>query len=189
MAPPDSGRPGFRRLDEQIVHHGHIVDMAVATFAGDDGEEFTRDVIRHPGAVGVLPLHDDGTVTVVRQYRAPIEAELVEIPAGIRDVADEPLATTAARELAEEVGLAAGDLELLSSFHTAAGNTDELVHVFLATDLHEVERDQQGPEEQAMTVERHPIGDLVAMIEHGEITDAKTIIGVLLVARRNPSAG
>lgn len=180
---------GFRRVDEEIVHHGHIVDMAVARFAGDDGHEFTRDVIRHPGAVGVLPLHADGTVTVVRQYRAPIEAELVEIPAGIRDVPDEPLATTAARELAEEVGLAAGELEHLCAFHTAAGNTDELVHVFLATDLAEVDRDQQGPEEEAMTVERYPVDELVAMVERGDITDAKTIIGVLLVARRDSSAG
>ncbi len=181
-----SGRPAFRRLDEEVVHHGHIVDMAVARFAGDDGHEFTRDVIRHPGAVGVLPLHEDGTVTVVRQYRAPIEAELIEIPAGIRDVSDEPLETTAARELAEEVGLAAATLEPLCSFHTAAGNTDELVHVFLATGLHEVGRDLQGPEEQAMTVERHPIDDLLAMVDRGEITDAKTIVGLLLVARRSP---
>lgn len=180
---------GFRRIDEDVVHHGHIVDMAVARFAAEDGHEFTRDVIRHPGAVGVLPLHDDGTVTVVRQYRAPIEAELLEIPAGIRDVPDEALASTAGRELAEEVGLEAGELELLCSFHTAAGNTDELVHVYLATELHAVERDQQGPEEEAMTVERHAVGDLVAMVERGEITDAKTIIGLLLVARRNPSLG
>lgn len=180
---------GFRRIDEEIVHHGHIVDMAVARFAGAEGREFTRDVIRHPGAVGVLPLHDDGTVTVVRQYRAPIEVELLEIPAGIRDVPDEALETTAGRELAEEVGLEAGSLELLCSFHTAAGNTDELVHVYLATDLHEVDRDQQGPEEEAMTVERYAVDDLVAMVERGELTDAKTIIGVLVVARRESFAG
>lgn len=180
--------PAFRHLDEEIVHRGHIIDVAVARFAGADGQEFHRDVIRHPGAVGVLPLHDDGTVTVVRQYRGPIDAELVEIPAGLRDVDEEEPVRTAARELAEEVGLAADDYELLCSFHTAAGNTDELVQVFVATGLRDVDPDLQGPEEHAMTVERHPIDELVTAIERGEITDAKTIIGVLLVARRRSSA-
>lgn len=179
--------PGFRHLDEEIVHRGHIIDVAVARFAADDGHEFHRDVIRHPGAVGVLPLHDDGTATLVRQYRGPIDAELLEIPAGLRDVSGEDPAVTAARELAEEVGLRADDLELLCSFHTAAGNTDELVHVYLATGLYEVESDLQGPEEQAMTVERRSIDALVSAIQQGEITDAKTIIGVLLVAQRDAS--
>lgn len=175
---------GFRHLGDEIVHRGHIIDVAVARFSTADGHEFRRDVIRHPGAVGVLPLHDDGTVTVVRQYRGPIDAELLEIPAGLRDVSGEDPELTAERELAEEVGLAADHLELLCSFHTAAGNTDELVHVYLASGLHEVDSDVQGVEEQAMTVERRSIDELVAAIERGEITDAKTIIGVLLVARR-----
>lgn len=174
----------FRHVDEQIVHQGHVFDVAVARFTASDGHEFHRDVIRHPGAVGVLPLHDDGTVTLVRQYRGPIDAQLLEIPAGLRDVADEAPELTAERELAEEVGLAADHLEPLCSFHTAAGNSDERVEVYLATGLHEVERDRQGPEEQAMTIERLPLDELVAGISDGAITDAKTIIGALLVASR-----
>lgn len=175
---------GFRRLDEEVVHRGYAVEVAVVRYRGPDGDEFTRDVVRHPGAVAVLPLHDDGTVTVVRQYRAPIETQLVEIPAGLRDVEGEDLLTTAERELAEEVGLRATTYERLGEFHVAAGLTDEVVHLYLATGLSEVTLDNQGPEEEAMTIERYPLEELVAMIGRGAITDAKTMIAVLFVARR-----
>lgn len=174
--------PTFRHLDDEVVHRGHIIDVAVARFAAADGQEFTRDVVRHPGAVAVLPLHDDGTVTLVRQYRGPIDAHLLEIPAGIRDVSGEDPRTTAVRELAEEVGLAADHLEHLCSFHTAAGNTDEEVHLYRATGLRDCDSEAQGPEEQAMTIERLPLGDAVAMVRDGGITDAKTIIAALLTA-------
>jgi 8-oxo-dGTP pyrophosphatase MutT (NUDIX family) len=174
----------FRRTGEEIVHRGYAIEVVVARYEAPDGHEFTRDVVRHPGAVAVLPLHDDGSVTMVRQYRAPIEEELLEIPAGLRDVEGEDLLVTAERELAEEVGLSATTFERLGEFHVAAGITDELVHLYLATGLGEVDADNQGPEEEAMTVERHPLDDVVAMIERGEVTDAKTIISVLLVASR-----
>ncbi|MDZ7676340.1 MAG: NUDIX hydrolase [Acidimicrobiales bacterium] len=177
-----SDDPGFALLGEDIVHEGYAMSVVVARFGAPDGREFTRDVIRHVGAVAVLPLHDDGTVTLVRQYRAPIGQELLEIPAGLRDVADEDLELTATRELAEEAGLAAEAIEHLCSFHNAAGLSDEVVHVYRATGLSEVDRDAQGPEEQHMQVERHPLADLVAMVRQGEITDAKTVVGVLLTA-------
>ena len=176
----------FRHVGEDVVHRGYAIQVAVARYEAPDGHEFTRDVVRHPGAVAVLPLHDDGTVTVVRQYRAPIEDELFEIPAGLRDVEGEDLLVTAERELAEEVGLSASRFERLGAFHVAAGLTDELVHLYLATGLEHVEADNQGPEEEAMTIERHSLADLVAMVERGEITDAKTAISLLLVARRDP---
>lgn len=174
---------GFRRLDESVVHRGYAFEAAIARYEAPDGSEFTRDVIRHVGAVAVLPRHDDGTVTVVRQYRAPIEAELLEIPAGLRDVDGEPPAETAVRELAEEVGLVADRLQPMCAFHNAAGFSDEVVHIFEATGLRSVDADVQGPEEEHMTVERHPLADLVAMVEDGRITDAKTVIAVLMAAR------
>lgn len=177
-------RPLFERLGEDHVYAGYAMDVVVGRFRSPDGETFTRDVIRHRGAVGVLPLHDDGTVTLVRQYRAPIDAYMVEIPAGLRDVEGEDPAVTAHRELGEEVGLAADRLELLTVFHNAAGLSDEQVHVYLATGLRPVESDVQGPEERSMTVERMALDDLVAAVEAGTITDAKTVIGSLLTARR-----
>lgn len=174
----------FRLLDEDTVYDGYVMRVAVGTFQAPDGHTFTRDIIRHPGAVAVLPLHDDGTVTLVRQYRAPIDDHLLEIPAGIRDVDDEPPEATAARELTEEAGLEADTFEHLVAFHNAPGMSDELVHIYLATGLHEVEADAQGVEEEAMSIERHHLDDLSAMIADGRLTDAKTVIAVALVRAR-----
>ena len=175
--------PPFRKLGERGLYRGSLIGVARATFAGPEGE-FDRDVVHHPGAVSVVPLLDDGRVVLVRQYRAAIDADLLEIPAGKRDVADEPPETTAHRELAEEVGLRAGRLELLAEFYNSPGFCDERSFVFLGRDLTECETDLQGVEEQHMSVERVALADVPGMIARREITDAKTIIGLSLAAQR-----
>jgi 8-oxo-dGTP pyrophosphatase MutT (NUDIX family) len=174
----------FEKLAEEERLQGWRFTVTRARFRSPAGEEFERDIVRHPGAVAVVPLHADGTVTLVRQYRAALERELLEVPAGIRDVDGEADVTTASRELAEEAGLAAGHLELLVEFHNSPGFCDESVAVYLATELVAVADDRQGVEEQVMTVERILLGDALARIDQGQITDAKTIIGLLAVARR-----
>lgn len=174
----------FRPVGEETVYEGHIIRVAVGTFTGPDGDTFTRDVVHHPGAVAVVPLHDDGTVTLVRQYRAALDATLLEIPAGIRDVEGEPPEETARRELVEEAGLEATDVEHLVSFHTAPGMSDEVLDVYVATGLREVDASAQGVEEEAMTIERHPLADLEAMIADGRLTDAKSVIAVSLLRGR-----
>jgi len=175
---------GFNLVGEEPVYDGHVMRVVVRTFTGPDGDTFSRDVVRHPGAVAVVPLHDDGTVTLVRQYRAALDALLLEIPAGIRDVEDEPAAETARRELAEEVGLAADHVEHLLSFHNAPGMSDEVVDVYVATGLSEVEADAQGVEEESMSIERYHLDDLAEMIADGRLTDAKTVIAVSLLRAR-----
>jgi 8-oxo-dGTP pyrophosphatase MutT (NUDIX family) len=179
--------PGFRHLGDRLVHQGYIWHVVVATFEAPDGELFERDVIRSPGAVGVVPLlFEDGapTVVLVRQYRGPLDRYVLEIPAGMRDIADEPPETTAERELIEEAGFSAGRLEYLTEFFTSAGMTDSVLHVYLATDLVPMQRDLHGPEETHMDVLRLPLADAVDMVVRGEIHDAKTVIGLLLVDRR-----
>jgi 8-oxo-dGTP pyrophosphatase MutT (NUDIX family) len=175
---------GFTKLGEEELVRGHVFSVVKARFRGPGGEEFERHVVHHPGAVAVVPLHDDGTVTLVRQYRAALEHDLLELPAGTRDLADESERTTAERELVEEAGLAASTIEHLVTFHNAPGLSDEAVVVFLARGLTEVPDDRQGVEEEAMVVERIPLADALVMIGDGRITDAKTIIGLTLVARR-----
>jgi ADP-ribose pyrophosphatase len=165
------------------VYQGYIWNVVVGDFEGPDGHPFTRDIVRSPGAVAAVPLHDDGTVVLVRQYRAPFDERIIEIPAGMRDVLDEPVETTARRELVEEVGLEAERLELLSEFYPAAGMTDSVLHVFLATGLREVDRQAHGPEEEDMEVLRVPLDEAVAMVVDGRICDAKTVIGLLLAER------
>jgi len=178
----------FRHVGDRLVHQGHIWHVAVASFVGPDGTKFERDVVRSPGAVAAVPLLFDAegnaSVVLVRQYRSPYDDFLIEIPAGTRDVADEPTEITASRELVEEVGLLAGRLEPLIQFYPSAGMTDSVLHLFVATDLEVVDHERHGPEEQHMEVLRLPFDEALAMVERGEIHDAKTIIGLLLVARK-----
>jgi ADP-ribose pyrophosphatase len=121
-----------------------------------------------------------GGVLMVRQYRAAVEGELLELPAGKRDVHGEPTEVTAARELAEEVGQRPGRLELLAHFYNSPGFTDELSWLYLAQDLTPVPHDRQGAEEQHMTIEEVPLEAVPAMIRAGQIVDAKSIIGLML---------
>lgn len=178
-----SAEGGFSHLSDDLVAGGHIVSMYRSTFVSPDGEEFQRDVVRHPGAVSVVPLLDDGNVVLVRQYRAALDRFLLEIPAGKRDVAGEAPEETARRELVEEVGLTPALLTPLAVFHNSVGFSDEESHVFLGTGLQESERDLQGIEEQHMSEERIPLVEVPAMIASGAITDAKTVIGLLLTLR------
>ena len=154
--------------------------MAVAEVAAPDGETLEREIVHHPGAVSVVPVHDDGTVVLMRQYRAALDADLLEIPAGKRDVTGEPPEATAHRELAEEVGLAAGRLEKLAEFHNSAGFSDELSLVYLGTELTPAPQSLQGVEEQHSTIEEIRLDDVPAMIADGRLRDAKTIIGLLM---------
>ncbi len=178
----------FRHLGDRLVHQGYLWHVAVSDFESPDGEPFTRDVVRSPGAVAAVPVLFDAegnpSVVLVRQYRGPFDEMMIEIPAGMRDVADEPTDVTARRELVEEVGLAAGELVELLVFYPAVGMTDATVHLYLATELTPVERETHGPEEAHSEVLHVPLVDALAMIESGEIRDSKTVIGLLLTEKR-----
>jgi ADP-ribose pyrophosphatase len=173
--------PTFRRLAEREVHRGTLISVAVGTFAEPSGATFERDIVHHPGAVSVVPLVDEGSaVLLVRQYRAAIDRDLLEIPAGKRDVEGEPPELTARRELEEEVGMRAGRLELLAEFYNSPGFCDEHSYVFLALDLEQSATSAHSPEERHMTVERVALDDVPALIASGELVDAKSIIGLCL---------
>jgi 8-oxo-dGTP pyrophosphatase MutT (NUDIX family) len=184
------GEAPFRVVGEQTLWSGRRLQVAQVQVDGPGGERLEREVVHHPGAVAALPLHDDGTVTLVRQYRAALDRYVWEIPAGLRDVDGEPADETARRELVEEAGLSAGALEHLVTFHNSPGFADEAVVVYLATSLSPVPHDRQSVEEEHMVVDRLPLDDALAMVDDGRITDAKTVIGLLAVARRSArSAG
>lgn len=174
----------FEHLGDELVHHGHVIDLYRARFSAPDGSEMVREVVRHPGAVAVVPLMDDGQVVLVRQFRAPFDREFLEIPAGKLDVEGEDLQVAAGRELAEEVGLRAGRLDHLVTFHNSVGFSDEESHVYLGRQLEVVARNRQGIEEQHMTEVRVPLPEVRSMIVSGEITDGKTVIGLLATLAR-----
>jgi len=171
----------FEPTSRDVVYEGKIVTLALETFRHADGEEVTREVVRHPGAVAVVP-YDDEHVWLVRQPREVVGESLLEIPAGKLDVeGEEPLAT-ARRELAEEIGKAADHWEHLHSFYTSAGFADEEIHLYLATGLHDAEAEPPD-EDERIEIVPHPLADLEAAI--AAACDAKTLIGLLeLRARR-----
>jgi ADP-ribose pyrophosphatase len=154
-----------------------------------DGAVLERHVVRHPGAVVVVPLTDDGDVLMVRQYRTATGGTLLEVPAGKRDVDGEAPAATAARELEEEIGYRAGALHLLCEFYNSPGFTDEYTHLFLATELEPTSRAAVSAEEAAMSIERVPLADVDALIADGSLVDAKSIIGVLTARARLQGTG
>lgn len=172
----------FRRTAEQEIYQGAVITLGVGTFVGPDGQPFERDVVHHPGAVSVVPLVGDEFV-LVRQYRAALDHDLLEIPAGKRDVPGEPPEETAHRELVEEVGYRAGRLVKLAEFYNSPGFSDEHSHTFLGLDLAAVPASAQGIEEEHMTIERVALDDVPEMIASGELVDAKTIIGLTLALR------
>jgi len=175
---------GFRALDEQAVYDGWIIRVVKGRFEAPDGTTFERDVVHHPGAVAVVPIDGDDII-LVRQYRSAVDSLMWEIPAGLRDVDGEPPVETAQRELVEEVGMTAGSLELITSVHNSVGFCDEQIHIYLGTDLTVTNRaTTDSPEEVEMEIARIPLLEADAMISSGQITDAKTVIGILAALRK-----
>jgi 8-oxo-dGTP pyrophosphatase MutT (NUDIX family) len=169
----------FQVLGEEKLYVGSLVSLARLSIEAPGGETFEREVVQHPGAVVVVAVAD-GSVFLVRQYRAAVGACLLELPAGKRDVLGEPPELTARRELEEEVGMRAGHIEELVQFYNSPGFCDEHTYLYLATDLVSGESSPQGVEEGLMTIERVPLDAAMGMVASGEIIDAKTIVGLCL---------
>lgn len=148
------------------------------------GSVFDRTYVVSPGAVGVVAVTASLEVVLVEQYRPSLDAPLLEIPAGMRDVPGEEPLVTARRELAEEAGLEADEWERIGSCIGSAAVSNSKVEIFLATDLRDVPREPHGPEEESMVIHMVPFDEALTMVETGSIQDAKTIVGLLLVARR-----
>jgi 8-oxo-dGTP pyrophosphatase MutT (NUDIX family) len=170
----------FEALGGETVYHGRLVDVRIERFRHADGEEVSREVVRHRGAVGIVA-HDGEHVWLVRQPREAIgEPTLLEIPAGRLDVDGEQPLQAAQRELAEEIGRGAGSWEPIVAYYTSAGFTDEQVHLFAATELHPAHAD--SGEEERIEIVPWPLYELQSAI--AECRDAKTLIGLLWLARR-----
>jgi len=170
----------FRVVETTTLCDAGFLTVERRRVVGPDGDEFDRHVVVHPGAVVVVPVDGDGNALLVRQYRVAAGRDLLEVPAGKRDVPGEPPDITASRELEEEIGRRAGRLRLLCEFYNSPGFTDEYTYVFLATELEECERAAVSAEEAAMTIESVPLAHVDDLIASGELVDVKSIIGLLL---------
>ena len=167
-------------LSSHKVFEGRVFNVTVDTVS--EGElTYQREVVHHNGSAVIVPVFDDGTVALVRQYRHPTVRYLLEVPAGTLAKGERP-EIGAARELKEELGLVAERLEKLSEFFVSPGFCEEKMWVYLATELSEGE--QALEDDEIIDVVRLPIADALEMITSGEIEDAKTIIGLMLAAPR-----
>ena len=170
----------FEPVGAETKYEGKIFIVREETFRHEDGEESTREIVRHTGAVGVV-CHDGASLWLVRQPREAVGTpDLLEIPAGKLDVEGEEPLEAAKRELAEEIGKAAAEWEHLHTFFTSPGFTDEVCHVFLATGLSDAFAETD--EHERIDVEVRPLAELDAIID--EVSDSKTLIGLLELRRR-----
>lgn len=170
-----------KTLITEPIYLGKLVKLYKETVELPDGTQAMREIVRHPGAVAVVPLLDGDRVMLVRQYRTAAQRVMLEIPAGTLEPGEDP-APAAARELQEEIGYKPGKLERLGGEYTAPGYTSEYIHLFVAIDL--TPSVLQGDSDEFIDTVSVPFDEALRMIERGEIEDGKTIIGLLWVARR-----
>jgi ADP-ribose pyrophosphatase len=167
--------------DRKILFQGLVVDLEqMEVKIGEKGWHVFQ-IVRHPGGVGVLPLHEDGTVTLIRQLRPAVDCRMLEIPAGRLDPGEEP-AVCGERELLEETGLVAQKMEYLGRMYSSPGVFDETIHLFLATGL--AQKDAEPEHYEEIETERVPLKDALRMAATGEISDGKTSLALFRAAHR-----
>jgi ADP-ribose pyrophosphatase len=167
-------------LGSERIYDGKVVRLRVDRIRLDNGHETRREVVEHNGAVAMVPLDADGRILFVRQFRTPAGRTLLELPAGTLDGDEQPEAAVQ-RELQEETGYRAARIRRLAGFYTAPGYSTEFIYVYLCEGLSESKLDADDDEQ--IEVEPHTLAEALAMVERGEICDAKSIVGLLAYAR------
>ena len=174
----------IKRIDRKLIHKGSILDIYEDTMLLPNGNTEKWDFVSHRmGAACVLAVKPDGKILMVRQYRNALERETLEVPAGKRDSIDEDTAICAARELEEETGYRAGKLEKLLALKSTVAFCDEMIDVYLATDLEKV-GEQQLDEAEDIGIEAFELSELMEMCYSGKLQDAKTVAAIMAYAAR-----
>jgi ADP-ribose pyrophosphatase len=165
-------------MSSKNIYSGRVITLNVDTVQLPNGVTVDLETIRHPGAAAVVPMKDDGTVVLIRQFRHAAGGFIYEIPAGKLHPGEDPL-NCASRELEEEVGYRASSFELLSSIFTAPGFADEVIHVYQATGL--TKGRQQLDRDEVLEIVEMPLDEAIERIQDGTIRDGKTIVGLQTV--------
>ena len=181
-------------VGSEVVFSGRVISVRVDQVEMPGGRVAQRDIVVHPGAVGVIVVDDDDRVLLLRQYRHSVGEVLWEVPAGIRDVADEPLVVTAQRELVEEAGLRAGRWHVLADVLSSPGMSDEAYRIFLARDpvpVASAERPELHDEELDLDPIWVDLDEALRWVDDGTIRNAMCVVAVLGAdrARRTEYAG
>ena len=170
-----------KKVGSETIFDGVLLHVKRDTVTLPNGNTATREWIKHPGASSVIPLLPDGKVILVRQYRYPIGAITLEVPAGKLDAVDEDPLLCATRELSEETGYKAGKITKLTTIATTVGFSNEVIHLYVAEDLKAGE--QHTDEDEFINVVAVPLAEAMEMAQDGRIVDAKSIISILMLAR------
>lgn len=169
-----------KTLSTETLYKGRIFDVLLADIREGDAQ-YSREIVTHHGSAVIVPVFDDNTVALVRQYRHPAGKYLLEIPAGSLNEGEDPM-QGAARELEEEIGVTAAKIEKLTEFYVSPGFLTEKMHLFLATGL--TETAQMLESDEILTLHLYTFDQLSTMIQTGEIEDAKTIIGIMMASTK-----
>lgn len=164
----------------RLIHRGAKFDLEVVELVGESGRKIEREVVRHPGAVVILPLREDDRVVLIKNDRPSLGRAIFELPAGTLEPPEAPVAC-AARELAEETGYKAATLSHLGRFYSSPGMSDELMWAYMATGLEHV--GQSLEEDERLTVCPVSVAQAFEYVDSGELMDGKSIL-TLLLARR-----
>jgi ADP-ribose pyrophosphatase len=171
-------------IKSERLYQGRIFDLVIEEVEDPPGNIRKCEIVSHNGGSVVIPLLDNGDVLFVSQYRYPFKKFVLEAPAGKLERNEDPL-DCAKRELLEETGYTAEKFEKLTGIFTTPGFCNEVLHIYLATELNKSHLGQNLDEgEHSLTIHSHPLSKAIEMIEHGEITDSKTIVGILLTERK-----
>ena len=169
----------FKVLESQILYKGRVFELRKEQVRLPDGTLSSLDIIMHPGAIGVLPVDSSGQIWFVRQYRHATKETIWELPAGTLEVGETP-ADCAQRELREEIGMGAHKLDEIGDFYLAPGYSSERIHVFLGVDL--FPDSLTGDVDEQIDVDHMPVSAVYALVEQGQIRDAKSL-AILFLAR------
>lgn len=160
------------------IYDGKIISLQVDDVVLPDGQMAKREIVKHPGAVALIPITDEGKLILVKQFRKALERTIIEIPAGRIEPNEEPK-LTAIRELEEETGLGTTDISYLQSFATSPGFADEVIHLYVAKGLYPIEHPAAGDEDEFIDILEVTVEEAEAMVGTGKIYDAKTAFAVL----------
>ncbi|PUA34124.1 MAG: hypothetical protein B9J98_01715 [Candidatus Terraquivivens tikiterensis] len=167
-------------VESKFVYKGRLFNVRVDKVLTSWGKSTVREIVEHPGAVVIIPLLDKETIVLVRQYRHAVGKVLLELPAGTIEAGEDP-EMCAYRELEEETGFVAGRMEKVTTLYLAPGYSTEIVHLYVASDLKTVGQKLEPDEKIKVVILK--IDDAIDMIVGGEIEDAKTVAGILLLKK------
>ena len=165
------------KISSKEIFKGEILSLYYDRVKLPNGKTSTREKVTHPGAIAVVPINKKNQVTLIKQYRYPIEKVLVEIPAGKLDRCEPPI-ECAKRELKEEAGISGENFILLTTIYTSPGFSNEIMYIYLVTDF--IEEENNPDHDEFLQIVKINLNKCVKMIEEGSICDAKSIIGILM---------